>query len=200
MEIDELLQNLADEYVQGEPTEFHRIGDLKVVEGVVFSCPAPPEWSACGDVPPGSHPVYAGVRRFRDHETGRESSTVEMVFVPLAGPEEIAGAEFEDAVEDWQPLGPDLGFLWDSTAMDAFRGGGALPDAFENITAFVEHVEAELDAADAAGRVPAWVDVVVNEETGANVLAFRVGDESALCLEGRDDEGNLVGLLFSGTM
>ncbi|MFE2411636.1 hypothetical protein ACFXDE_25125 [Kitasatospora sp. NPDC059408] len=200
MEINELLQTLADEYVQGEPTEFHRIGDLKVVQGVVFSCPAPPEWSACGDVPPGSHPVYVGVRRFRDGVTGRESSTVEMVFVPLAGPEEIAGAEFEDAVEDWQPLGPDFGFLWDSTAMDAFRDRSVRPEAFEDLSAFVEHVGAELDAADAAGKVPAWVDVVVNEATGANVLAFRVGDESALCLEGRDDDGKLVALLFSGTM
>ncbi|MEE1786183.1 hypothetical protein PUR71_25265 [Streptomyces sp. SP17BM10] len=200
MEINELLRNLADEYVQGEPTEFHRIGDLKVVEGVVFSCPAPPEWSVCGDVPPGSHPVYVGVRRFRDHETGREESLVEMVFVPLAGVAEIAGAEWEDAIEDWQPLGPDVGFLWDSTAMDAFRDRSLRPESVEELGAFVERVEAELDAADAAGRVPAWVDVVVNEKTGANVLAFRVCDESALCLEGRDDDGNLVGLLFSGTM
>jgi hypothetical protein len=79
--------------------------------------------------------------------------------------------------------------------MDAFRPGGRRPEGFADLDAFVTHVKAELAASGAA-----WLDITVNAETGANVLAFPVLDESALCLEGRDEDGKLVALLFTGTM
>jgi hypothetical protein len=191
MEINTLLRQLADEYVAewDRPEEFQRAGDLTVVGNVVFSSPEPPEWSACPDVPPGSYPVHIGVVR------REESSFVTMVLVPLAEPEVVAAAGFEDAVEDWQPLGPDFGFLWDTAAKDAFHPNGTPPRDFPDLGALLAHVEAELAASDAP-----WVSVVADERTGANVLAFPVLDESALCLEGRDDDGKLVALLFTGTM
>lgn len=191
MEINTLLRQLADEHIQewDRPEEFQRVADLTVAGNVVYSCPEPPEWSECGDVPPGSYPVYIGTVR----RTG--SSFVTMVLLPLAEPEAVAEAAFEDAVEDWQPLGAEIGFLWDSTAMDVFRPGRTRPEGFADLDAFVAHTRAELAASGAA-----WVSVVANQETGANVLAFPVLDESALCLEGRDEDGKLVALLFTGAM
>ncbi|WP_042376150.1 hypothetical protein [Streptacidiphilus melanogenes] len=197
MKIDTLLRQLADEHVLewDRPEEFQRAGDLTVAGNVVFSCPEPPEWSECEDVPPGDHPVYLGTVRRTDQQSGETSTFVTMVLVPLAEPEVIAEAVFEDAVEDWQPLGAETGFLWDSTAMDAFRPGGTPPKGFADLDALVAHVESELGTSGAA-----WVSVVANEQTGANVLAFPVLDESALCLEARDEDGKLVALLFAGSM
>ncbi|WP_042413592.1 hypothetical protein [Streptacidiphilus anmyonensis] len=197
MEIDTLLRRLADEHVQewDRPEEFQRAGDLTVAGSVVFSCPEPPEWYECGDVPPGEYPVYIGTVRRTDQESGDTSTFVTMVFVPLADPGAIGGAGFEDAAEDWQPLGAATGFLWDSTAMDSFRPGGTPPKGFADLDAFVAHVESELGTSGAA-----WVSVVADEETGANVLAFPVLDESALCFEAHDEDGKLLALLYTGSL
>jgi hypothetical protein len=69
-------------------------------------------------------------------------------------------------------------------------------DGFADVDALIEHVESELATPDSR----AWVDVVVDQATGANLLAFPVGDESALCLEARDADGTLLALLFTGTL
>ncbi|MER5638950.1 hypothetical protein ABT095_18545 [Kitasatospora sp. NPDC002227] len=187
MMIETLLRELADEHIEydwARPTEYQRAGDLRVTSEVVFSCPNPPEFSPCGDVPPGSHPVHVGFLRRQDRETGEEVTDVSLVFVPLAAPEVIAEAEFEDAIEDWQPLGPDLAFLWDSAAMDV------LPEGFE------DHVTAELAVPGPDGRGRAWADFLVEPATGLNVLAFPVSSESATCLAGRSADGTLVALLM----
>ncbi|WP_143685848.1 MULTISPECIES: hypothetical protein [unclassified Streptomyces] len=194
-----LAEEFTDEYLGDRPQEFHQIGGLTVVSALVFSSPDAQEWSGCDDVPAGTHPVHIGVVRRQDAESGRESAHVTMALIPFADPEAIAEAEFEDAIEDYQPLGPDHGFLWDSTAMDALRFDGPRPDAFPDLDAFVAHVESELATADAAGRIPAWVDVTVDERTGVNVLAFPVNAESAGCYEARDADGRLVALLFTAS-
>ncbi|MCC9307245.1 hypothetical protein LN042_09040 [Kitasatospora sp. RB6PN24] len=203
MEINTLLRQLAEEHIEyssDQPDEFHYAGDLRVASALVFSSPDPSEYSACGDVPPGLHPVHLGVVRRRDEESGEETAYVSMAFIPLAEPEVIAGAEFVDAIEDTQPLGPDFGFVWDAGAMNAFHSDDTRSDGFADVDALVAHVEAELATADPAGRPRAWVDVVVDQETGLNVLAFPVNDEFALCLEARDTDGKLLGLLCIGTM
>ncbi|MFJ9608683.1 hypothetical protein ACIRS1_20330 [Kitasatospora sp. NPDC101176] len=203
MDIDTLLHQLADEHVAyscDRPEEFHHAGDLTVVSNLVFSCPDPSEFSECSGVPAGRHPVHVGVVRTHDTETGRETPAVTLVLVPLAAPEVIAEAEFEDAVEDYQPLGPDLGFLWDATARDAFGPGRPRPAGLADLDALVARVEAGLATPDGTGRAPAWVDLPIDETTGANLLAFPVSAEAALCLEGRDADGTLVALLFTGTM
>ncbi|MFD8780698.1 hypothetical protein [Kitasatospora sp. NPDC059599] len=203
MNMETLLRDLADEHIDeflGErPEEFHRAGDLTVTSALVFSSHDASEWSACDEVPAGTHPVHIGVVRRPDTGSGRESVRVTMALIPFADPEAIAGAEFEDVVEDHQPLGPDLGFLWDGTAMDALRFDGPRPDAFPDLDAFVAHVEAELATADPTGRMPAWADVTVDARTGVNVLAFPVSAESAGCYEGRDADGRLVALLFTAS-
>ncbi|GAB7185406.1 hypothetical protein ATKI12_5237 [Kitasatospora sp. Ki12] len=203
MDIETLLRDLADEHIDeslGErPEEFHRAADLTVTSGLVFSSPDALEWFTCDDVPIGTHPVHVGVVRRQDSESGRELALVTMALIPFAEPEAIAEAEFEDAFDDYQPLGPDLGFLWDGTAMDALRFDGPRPDAFPDLDAFVTLVEAELATADPTGRTPSWVDVTVDERTGANVLAFPVNAGGADCYEGRDAEGRLVALLFTAS-
>lgn len=203
MTIETLLRDLAEKYSDelfGQlPEEFHRAADLTVTSGLVFSSPDAPEWFTCDDVPVGTHPVHVGVVRRQDAERGKEVALVIMALIPFAEPEAIAEAEFEDAFEDYQPLGPDLGFLWDDTAMDALRSNGPRPDAFPDLDAFVTHVEAELATADPTGRMPSWVDVTVDERTGANVLAFPVNAGGAGCYEGRDADGRLVALLFTAS-
>ncbi|MFI8457087.1 hypothetical protein [Kitasatospora sp. NPDC085464] len=203
MNIETLLHRLAEEFTDEDmgdrPQEFHRIADLTVTSSLVFSSPDASEWSACDEIPAGSHPVHVGARRWQDPESGKESANVTMVLIPFADPEVIAEAEFEDAIEDYQPMGPDLGFLWDSTAMDALRFDGPRPDAYPDLDAFVAHVESGLATPDEEGRLPVWVDVTVDERTGANVLALPVSAESAGCFEGRDADGRLVALLLTAS-
>lgn len=196
MDMDTLLWQLADrctqESIGNRPEEFHRADDLVVAGSVTFTEPAPAEWSAFDGVPHGSHPVHIGVVRRRDADSGEESTYVTMVVIPLAAPEVIARATFADAIEDYQPLGPDLGFLWDSAAMDCLRFDGPRPEGFADLDAFVGHVESEL----ATGKA-AWLNVRLHPETGSNVLAFPVCAESAGGFEGRDGDGALVCLVLT---
>ncbi|MEU6971982.1 hypothetical protein AB0A71_30495 [Kitasatospora aureofaciens] len=199
MDIETLMRKLADEQGLHRPQEFHYAGDLTVAADLVFSSPDPAEWTSCGNMPHGTHPVHVAVERWQDRETGRERVEVTMALVPFAEPRAIAEAEFEDAVDDYQPLGPYLGFLWDGVAMDALRFKGPRPAAFPDLDAFVAHIEAELATLDADGRARAWVDVTVDERTGSNVLAFPVIADSAGCYEGRNADGRLVALLFTAS-
>ena len=185
MDINTLLRQLSDEHESFSgipPKEFVRAGDLAVAGGVVFSEPDPAEWTTCGGVPHGRWPVYVGVA---------DSGEVAMAALLLAAPEVIAEAEFEDGYEDYQPLGAEIGLLWDETAMDSLRFDGPRSPEFPDLDAFVKHAAAEL----AAAPVP-WVEIPVNPQTGSNVLAFPVCADSADCYAGRDGNGELVCLLF----
>ncbi|RAG85164.1 hypothetical protein DN069_13065 [Streptacidiphilus pinicola] len=177
MEIETLLRQLADAHIpQGDrPEEFHHAGSLTVSGSVVFSNPEPEEWSESADVPPGRHPVHIGAVRHAG------SALVTMLLIPLDEPGVIAAAGFGEPVAD-DYLGPDLGFLWDSTTMD---------DA--DLDALVAHVEEELTESDVA-----WVNAVVDPETGANVLAFEVLHEVSVRRECRDGSGRLLALLYTG--
>ncbi|GAA1881184.1 hypothetical protein [Streptantibioticus ferralitis] len=197
--MDALLWQLADEYVTfvgDRPQEFQRAGDLVVAGAVVFSEPDPAEWSTCGGVPHGKHPVYIGVARLSEETAAAGAAYVSMAVIPLADPEVIARATFEDAYEDAQPLTHEIGLLWDDAAMDSLRFSGPRPADYPDLDAFLTHAASELAAAQAAGRAP-WVDITVNPDTGSNVLAFPVQAENASCYEGRDENGELVCLVLT---
>jgi hypothetical protein len=183
MDIETLLWQLADECVSYRPKEFLRAGELAVAGNVIFSEPEPPEWSECDGVPHGRWPVYVGVSGDGD---------VEMAVMPLAEPEVIAEATFEDAYEDWQPLSHEIGLLWDTTAMDALRFAGPRLPEFPDLDTFVAHAKSRLAAAERP-----WVEIPANPRTGSNVLAFPVCADSASCWAGRDAEGELVCLVFT---
>ncbi|MGW7008125.1 hypothetical protein ACWGCW_36370 [Streptomyces sp. NPDC054933] len=163
---------------------------------MVFSEPEPAEWSACGGVPYGKHPVYIGVARLGEEASGAGAAYVSMAVIPLAAPEAIAKATFEDAYQDAQPLSHEIGLLWDDAAMDSLRFSGPRPADYPDLDAFVTHAASELAAAQAAGRAP-WVDITVNPDNGSNVLAFPVCAEGACCYEGRDENGELVCLVWT---
>ncbi len=181
MDIMTALRELAAEYVSPDnpqPVEFHSAGVIHVNGPLVFSSPDADEYTYHSDVPHGSHPVYAAVSHVLDG-----SPAVTAVLIPLASPEAVAAAEYTDYIEDYQPLGPDLGFVWDVNAMAALR-----PRIDELAEELVERFESTSEAAEA------WADVP--GDGSSNALAFPVWSESTLCLEGRDEDGDLVALLF----
>ncbi|MCG6500190.1 hypothetical protein [Kitasatospora sp. A2-31] len=192
MDYPAVLRTLTAEHLPSvtvPPDEFRHAGDLTVRGRLVFSSPDPSEFTPCPDVPLGTHPVYAGVTRYRDG-----THAVAALLLPLAPPEAVAAAEYEDTIEDYQPLGPDLALLWDTDTMNAARAGD--PEAF------AEDLRTRLRPTTPGEPICVPVGAPTGERTAAPTdgrgpaLAFPVCAEAALCLAGRGPSGELVALLL----
>ncbi|WP_441248061.1 hypothetical protein [Kitasatospora sp. McL0602] len=156
---------LAEHSCSRERHRFRRVGDITVTGSLAFTAPSPPEWHEHDTVPRGRYPVFMGVVEEPEPggAAGRPPSWTSLTVVPLAEPEVIAEAleagRYEEVYQDYQPFGPEIGVLWG-------EGAGSRHD--------LDALEAALAEGEAAGRVPNVVEVVADQETGANLLAFRV--------------------------
>jgi hypothetical protein len=190
MDMEALQRQLADRFTHWDkPERFERAGEL-VVAGAMTCCgPWAEEFTLLDDVPHGRHPVYLGTLLRTDSETGDSRHYTSLVTIPFAEPERIAAADWQDAIEDCQPV-DEYAFLWDEHAMDALGSD-------EEMRSFLTKVDEDLPYDRPADRIPRFSQRVVNSATGSNVFAFPVLGESSGGWEARDDDGRLLCLVFT---
>lgn len=196
-----LLWQLADRFTgrapvnptnMGRPDWFDRAGDLVVADGTVSWVSPGVQGAFCHSVPPGTHPVYVGTYASTGNDWQPDGIRyhASMIVLPLAEPARIASAEWDEGYDDYQPL-EDYALLWDSRAERAAEYSGGeptfLPAARDRILTEGRHF-----------RRANWVDLVVDEASGANVLVVPATGEAVSGYEARDSDGDLTCLIFLG--
>jgi hypothetical protein len=196
-----LLWRLADRFTgrapavpttMRRPSWFDRAGDLVVVDGTVSWQSPGVDGGFCHSVPPGTHPVYVGT--FAGIEDDWQPDGIRyhasMIVLPLAEPARIASAEWDEGYDDYQAL-EDYALLWDSRAERAAVYAGGQPTLFpaarNRILTEGRHY-----------RRANWVNQVVDEASGANVLVVPAAGEAVYGYEARDSDGDLTCLVFLG--
>lgn len=193
--MDRLLRRLADQFTgpSGEvpgvraPEWFDRAGDLVVVDGNVSWTSPGSEGGFHHEMPPGTYPVYVGTFGYVEdawHPDGIHYRT-SMIVIPFAEPARIGAAEWGDGYDDYQQL-DDYALLCDG------RAGHAADDSL--LAAATERILAE----GPFHRRHNWVDVVVDQPSGANVMVFPASGEAVQGIEARDDDDELLCLMFVG--
>jgi hypothetical protein len=198
-----LLWRLADRFIgraststygKSRPEWFDHAGNLVVVDGwVSWSSPGFLQGCFSHGAPAGTYPVYVGTYAAGDRWNPDDLRYYAgMIVVPFAEPARIAAAEWDEGYDDWQGM-EDYCLLWDGRAQRAatYPGGGSeeptfLPEAKDSIRTH-----------GSLSRRQNWVDVVVDESTGANAMVFPVGHESVNGMEARTEDGTLTCLVFT---
>jgi hypothetical protein len=108
---------------------------------------------------------------------------VTTLFIAFAAPEEIAESSWY--FDDSAALRIDgYACLWSSRAEQH--------TPFETLQGFRESM---LSAETLSRRGP-WINAVADPDSGANVLAFPVADNSVSCVEALTEDGELLALLY----
>jgi hypothetical protein len=167
---------------------FDRAGDLVVVDGNVSWTTPGTDGNFHHEVPPGTHPVYVGTFGSVEDDWSPDGIRyrTSMIVIPFAEPARIADAEWGDGYDDHQELG-DYALLWDSRAGHAGDENTLLSTASERIL-----TEGPFH------RRHNWVDVVVDQDSGANAMVFLTSGEAVQGIEARDDDEELLCLMFIG--
>jgi hypothetical protein len=179
----------------GPPPLIDRAGDLVVVGGMVSW--STPEYENEGGgrphkVPDGTYPVYAGSIPWDDEDDGLRYY-VTSLFVPLAEPERLTTASWDEGYDSRGPVFENYACLWSERASRA-----TLPHWGDERNEILLKTEKKLLASQALSRRGNWTNDVVDPETGANMLAFPVYyDISMTGFEAESEDGQLLGLLFA---
>lgn len=178
------------------PDLITRVSDLVMVSGTCH-VESPAAGNTAGwvdDMPSGRHPVYAGTFERDSPGAAPDCHVASMLFVPLAGPERIAGAQHwvEDDASIPLPV-TDYVVLADREAwrLPADPTLGSRP-----MEAFLRDVE---DSAKAGqlGAPGKWPSRVLDDESGLNALALPMADEYLKTIRGGDDEEMLAVIYLS---
>ncbi|MCR3750606.1 hypothetical protein [Lentzea californiensis] len=165
------------------PRWIDRAGDLVTDGPIVWSTPDDaPFGERAYEVPPGTYPVFVGVDGY--DEPGGTRYDVRVVFIALAGPEELATAE-------WRHDQAGLMTIEGYTCLASQKATGFL--TAETLGRLREEV---LSAGSVHRRGP-WPDEVVDQESGLNVMLFPADDcgLGVSCVELVAGDGELAGLL-----
>jgi hypothetical protein len=165
------------------PRWIDRAGDLVVVDSEVNW--STPECSDSGidtyEMAPGTYPVYAGSFDLSDSVQVRYY--VNTLFIAFASPEKIAESTWH--VDESAALRIDgYACLWSRRAEQH--------TPFETLLGYRESM---LSAETLSRRGP-WINEVADLDSGANVMAFPVADNSVSGIEALDEDGELRALLY----
>lgn len=197
MEMRQLLWRLADRFVEGpQPTWFDHAGDLVVVAGrITWETPGATDGAFYHEIPAGTYPVYVGTNAYArdnwDPDSFRHDARA--VVIPLAEPQRIAEADW-DEVDGYGDvhLIEDYAVLSDGRAMRAARRGRG-----DNGPSFFEEACEAIETRGPRFRRDNWVDVVLDEETGANAFVFPVSGDNVDGFEIVDGDENLLCLVLT---
>jgi hypothetical protein len=146
------------------------------------------------DLPSGRHPVYVGTFEVGSPGGGPDRHVASMLFVALAEPEGIAGAQhwIEDDTSIPRPV-PDYVVLSDLEArrlpVDPIEGSHPMQ-------VFLRDVEGRARAGQ-FGAPSQWPSRVLDDESGLNVLALPMAGEFLRSVRGGDDEEMLAVMYLS---
>jgi hypothetical protein len=206
VDMETLIWQLVDRWMHTDcapyrrPDLITRVSDLVIVSGTC-ALASPPrdrgeEWV---EVSPGRYPVYVGTYEpadwYRPPEAAPDWQVASMLFVPLAEPERIADARPGDGAGEDVGL-PVEGYV---TLNDpkAWRQAPRLPNdpvQGQPTQVFLRDVEDSVKAGH-LGAPSTWPSLVVDDESGWNVLALPIGGEFVHIIHWEDDE-ELVALMY----
>lgn len=166
------------------PQWIERAGDLVVDGPVTWSTPDDaPFGERSYDVPPGTYPVFIGMDAVTDDDPERPWYDVRVVFLALAGPEELAGAT-------WRHEQGGLLTIEDYTCLSSQKAYGLVSGE-----TFARLKESVLSSEIRYRRGP-WPNEVVDQDTGLNMMFFPSYESSGVsCVELVGEADELVGLL-----
>lgn len=208
VDMETLIWQLVDRWMHGNgectpyrrPDLIMRVSDLVIVSGTC-ALASPPrnrgeEWV---EVSPGRYPVYVGTYVppdwYRPPEAAPDWQVASMLFVPLAEPERIAGARPGD--EAGEDVGLPVGGYVTLRDPGWWRQAQRLPSdpvQGQRMQVFLRDVEASVKAGQ-LGAPGTWPSLVMDDESGWNVLALPIDGEFVHIIHWEDDEG-LVALMY----
>ncbi|HEY0807530.1 MAG TPA: hypothetical protein VGD84_20860 [Pseudonocardiaceae bacterium] len=207
MKMDQLLWRLADRFTgtDGElsgvqrPEWFDRAGDLAVVDGTVSWVTPGTDGTFCHSVPCGTHPVYVGTSSYVEDVWNPDQIlyTASMIVLPFAEPARIAAAYWDEGYGGYQQL-EDYALLWDSRAERAADYSQSVDEP-----SFFPAARNKIRTEGPLYRRHNWVDLVVDQATGANVMVIPGSGTAVSGVEARDGDGaedgdgELVCLMFA---
>jgi hypothetical protein len=193
-----LIWQLVDRFLQsGEcppyrrPDLITRVSDLVMVSGTCELYSPRIRGSEEVSVPSGRYPVYVGTYErewLRPPEAVPDWQVASMLFVPLAGPERIAGARPED--EACAQLGLPVEGYVTLNDLEAWRQAWRLPsDPIQGqpMEVFLRDVEDSVKTGQ-LGAPSTWPSFVVDDKSGWNVLALPIDGEFLHTVCWRDGE------------
>ncbi|MGP4009636.1 hypothetical protein [Streptomyces sp. 4N124] len=194
--VNALLWRWAD-HVNGNPYRavsrpewFARTGELTLEKDITW-------WGMGSDVlahdtfPPGlsKAPVYTGFYWVR--EDGKPAAARAcMVVVPLADPDRIAAAEWDDGYSDYVPAALEGYAVLCSSPFDPKRSGD------EAAKAHLREAKRIIEAGDRESRRANYAEIITDPDRGGNALFFPVCGEDRTAYEAAEPDGTTVCLAF----
>lgn len=202
VDVERLLWRLADKYAPAPPAGsgtvrpewFDHAGDLVVVSGrVTWETPSHTEGGFTHGLPAGSHPVYVGTHADTPDAWNPDAFrySVSMVVIPLAEPARIEAAKWGDDGYDDIHLIEDYAVLW---ADEHLYPAHHFDD--DHVPDFLHRARDDIAAKGPHYRRAAWVEALLDRDTGANAFVFPVDSENVTGSEIVDDDGNLLCLVL----
>ncbi|OEV06045.1 hypothetical protein [Streptomyces oceani] len=178
-------------YTGPPPDRLDRVDDLVVVGGRVSW--VTPENDAdggfCHRPPDGTYPVYAA-----GHLDGEpERYCVDTLFIPLASPDRLTTARWDDGYDQSSQYLKNYACLWSEQADRA-----SLPHWGDEQHEAILRAKEKLLAEESRTSRDNWTNEVVDPETGANILSFPTYDYGVFIdgLEALGEDGELLAILL----
>ncbi|MDF5759418.1 hypothetical protein [Spongiactinospora sp. TRM90649] len=182
-----------DELLGPAPEYFDRAGDLVVVgDSISWSTPELTQDGQQIDhgAPDGTYPVYAGSHSIEDSSSVRYY--VDTLFIPLAAPDRLASAIWDDEGYDKPVFLGDYACLWSPGAEAA-----TLPHWGSGKSAKIRAIEESVLSDETLSRRGHWPDALVDPDSGANILAFPVSDVALRGYEAVDENDEPLAVLLA---
>jgi hypothetical protein len=201
-----LIWQLVDRYLDGNgecapyrrPDLITRVSDLVTVSGDCWLYSPRINGADTLGLPSGRYPVYVGTYQpewGRPPEAVPDWQVASMLFVPLAEPERIAGARYgDDSAADVGLPVEGYVMLYDLEAWRQARRLPSDPIQGQPMEVFLRDVKASVKAGQ-LGAPSTWPSLVVDDESGWNVLALPIDSEFLHTVYWRDDE-ELLALMY----
>lgn len=182
----------VDRHGGPRPEWFARVGELELAEQVTwYGMAAVGRW-VHDDLPPGLRkaPVYAGFHWHRAGD-GPAVARVGVVVLPLADPERIVAADWDDGYGGYEPAPLDGYAVLCGEPFDPVNIPG------RDAEADVREAGRIIAEGDAEGRRANFAEIVTDPDRAGNAFFFPVTGEERDGYEALEEDGTIVCLAFT---